>query len=85
MENKILTAILLASALCGTACGGAKQVREDQSEDKKECQIHWYEYETGRRGVTEFMPKAEIVKRIKAIKALPGFIKPQTDQWVNCR
>ena len=81
MKSKILSVLLLVSALCGTACGGAKQVRED----KKECQIHWYEYSTGKRSVTEFMPKAEIVKRIKAIKKLPGFGKSQTDQWVNCR
>jgi len=63
-----------------TACKGPQTREEDW-----QCQIRWHDQDTDTSNSTEFMPKAEAVKRAKAITSSPGFSKMQTAYWVYCK
>lgn len=51
----------------------------------KECRIGWRDESTGALGKTDWMPKEQAVKNIKKVKHLPGFTKPQSEQWLECK
>lgn len=83
MRHKVMTALLIALAVSVTACKSV-EVREQEKDQAKQCQIFWHDYATGQRGESEIMPKAAAVERLRSIKPLPGFGKQQTDHWLYC-
>gem|GEM_PF-4815167 len=67
-----------------TACGGTRK-KTMNSDRAKECKILYHDVDAGKAGETEYLPRDVAVARIKMIKALPGFPKLKTDQWLSCR